>query len=115
MRGASYPTRSSSIWWRSESPPTTVQSGYLLDGFPRTIPQAEAMREREIRIDAVVEIAVPDEDIIERMSGRRATSRLRKNVPRAVQSPGAGRNRRRRPENPWCRGTMTGRPPCDTG
>ena len=46
-------------------------SGYLLDGFPRTIPQAEAMREREIRIDAVVEIAVPDEDIIERMSGRR--------------------------------------------
>ena len=46
-------------------------SGYLLDGFPRTIPQAEAMREREIRIDAVVEIAVPDEDIIERMGGRR--------------------------------------------
>ena len=45
--------------------------GYLLDGFPRTIPQAEAMRERGIRIDAVIEITVPDDDIIERMSGRR--------------------------------------------
>ena len=45
--------------------------GFLLDGFPRTIPQAEAMRAREIRIDAVVEVSVPDESIIERMSGRR--------------------------------------------
>ena len=46
-------------------------NGYLLDGFPRTIPQAVAMRERAVHIDAVVEIAVPDEKIIERMSGRR--------------------------------------------
>ena len=45
--------------------------GFLFDGFPRTIPQAKAMRAREIRIDAVIEIAVPDENIIERMSGRR--------------------------------------------
>ena len=45
--------------------------GFLLDGFPRTIAQAEAMRARQVRIDAVVEITVPDDSIIERMSGRR--------------------------------------------
>ena len=45
-------------------------SGFLFDGFPRTIPQAEALVERGIKIDAVVEIDVPDEDIINRMSGR---------------------------------------------
>ena len=45
--------------------------GFLFDGFPRTIPQAEALIERGINIDAVVEIAVPDQDIIDRMAGRR--------------------------------------------
>jgi adenylate kinase len=45
--------------------------GYLFDGFPRTIPQAEALKEAGIPIDAVVEIDVPDEEIIKRMSGRR--------------------------------------------
>ncbi len=47
------------------------KNGYLFDGFPRTIPQAEAMKEADIAIDAVVEIDVPDEEIIKRMSGRR--------------------------------------------
>ncbi len=46
--------------------------GYLLDGFPRTIPQADAMRELGINIDYVVEISVDDAEIIKRMSGRRA-------------------------------------------
>ncbi|HJM15674.1 MAG TPA: adenylate kinase [SAR86 cluster bacterium] len=46
-------------------------NGFLFDGFPRTIPQAQALVERDINIDSVVEIHVPDEDIIERMSGRR--------------------------------------------
>ncbi len=47
-------------------------NGYLLDGFPRTIPQADAMREFGIDIDHVVEISVDDAEIIKRMSGRRA-------------------------------------------
>jgi adenylate kinase len=46
-------------------------NGFLFDGFPRTIPQAQALVDRDINIDYVVEIHVPDEDIIERMSGRR--------------------------------------------
>jgi adenylate kinase len=45
--------------------------GFLFDGFPRTIPQAEALKEAGISIDAVVEIAVDDAEIIRRMSGRR--------------------------------------------
>ncbi|MEO8145835.1 MAG: adenylate kinase [Betaproteobacteria bacterium] len=46
--------------------------GYLFDGFPRTIPQAEAMRDANVAIDFVLEIDVPAEEIIVRMSGRRA-------------------------------------------
>ncbi|MCW8876345.1 MAG: adenylate kinase [Kangiellaceae bacterium] len=46
-------------------------NGYLLDGFPRTIPQADAMKENGIDVDYVVEIDVDDEEIINRMSGRR--------------------------------------------
>lgn len=46
-------------------------NGFLFDGFPRTIPQAEAMVEAQVNIDHVVEIAVADEDIISRLSGRR--------------------------------------------
>lgn len=45
--------------------------GFLLDGFPRTIPQADAMKEKGIVIDHVIEFDVPDEVIVERMSGRR--------------------------------------------
>ena len=55
------------------------KNGFLFDGFPRTIPQAQALVDRDIPIDAVVEIHVPDQDIIERMSGRR-------------MHPGSGRN-----------------------
>jgi len=47
------------------------QAGYLFDGFPRTIPQAEAMKAAGVAIDYVLEIDVPDQDIIDRMSGRR--------------------------------------------
>ena len=46
-------------------------SGFLFDGFPRTIPQADAMKDAGVKIDYVVEIAVDDAEIIKRMSGRR--------------------------------------------
>jgi adenylate kinase len=46
-------------------------NGYLFDGFPRTIPQADAMRDANLSVDYVLEIAVPDSAIVERMSGRR--------------------------------------------
>src|SRR3990170_8815462 len=46
-------------------------AGYLFDGFPRTIPQAEALRAAGVALDFVLEIEVPAEAIIERMSGRR--------------------------------------------
>lgn len=45
--------------------------GYLFDGFPRTIPQADSMKDAAVRIDYVLEIDVPDRSIVERMSGRR--------------------------------------------
>jgi len=45
--------------------------GFLFDGFPRTIPQADAMKQAGVKLDLVLEIDVPDESIIERMSGRR--------------------------------------------
>ena len=47
------------------------KNGFLLDGFPRTIPQAQAMKDAEIFVNYVIEIKVPDNDIIERLGGRR--------------------------------------------
>lgn len=66
------------------------QSGYLFDGFPRTIPQAQAMKDASVRIDVVLEIHVPDADIIDRMSGRRVhvasgrTYHVKYNPPRTA-------------------------------
>ena len=48
------------------------KNGYLLDGFPRTLAQADAITNAGIQIDAVIEIDVPDSEIVKRMSGRRA-------------------------------------------
>ena len=47
------------------------QKGFLFDGFPRTIPQADAMKDAGVSLDAVVDINVPDTEIIKRMGGRR--------------------------------------------
>ncbi|MDZ7854052.1 MAG: adenylate kinase [Halomonas sp.] len=46
-------------------------NGFLFDGFPRTIPQAQAMKDAEVKIDHVLEIAVDDEEIVQRLAGRR--------------------------------------------
>ena len=46
------------------------RQGYLFDGFPRTLPQADALKDSGVFVDAVVEIDVPDEEIVRRMSGR---------------------------------------------
>ncbi len=50
------------------------KNGFILDGFPRSIPQAEALDEMGVKIDVVLSIEVADEKIIERMSGRRVCS-----------------------------------------
>ncbi len=47
------------------------QNGFLFDGFPRTLPQAEALKRANINLDHVIEIAVPDHEIMNRLSGRR--------------------------------------------
>ncbi len=66
------------------------KNGYLLDGFPRTLPQADAVTNAGIEIDAVIEIDVADEVIVKRMSGRRVhlasgrTYHLEYNPPRVA-------------------------------
>jgi adenylate kinase len=63
-------------------------NGFLFDGFPRTIPQAEAMKQAGVKLDYVLEIDVPDSAIIERLSGRRVhpasgrTYHVRNNPPK---------------------------------
>jgi len=64
------------------------RGGYLFDGFPRTLPQADAMKDAQVAIDVVLEIDVPEADIVDRMSGRRVhvasgrTYHLRYNPPK---------------------------------
>ena len=48
------------------------KAGYMFDGFPRTLPQADAMKDAGVPLDFVLEVDVPDAEIVERMSGRRA-------------------------------------------
>jgi adenylate kinase len=86
------------------------KNGYLFDGFPRTIPQAQAMKDAGVPIEFVLEIDVPDSDIIERMAGRRAhlasgrTYHVKFNPPKVegkddVTGEAAGPARRRQGRN----------------
>ena len=68
-------------------------NGYLFDGFPRTIPQADALKEAGIGLDYVVEISVPEEEIIKRMSGRRISPGQRSKPSHGVQPAQSGRRR----------------------
>ena len=71
------------------------KSGYMFDGFPRTIPQAEAMKAAGVPIDYVLEIDVPDGDIVERMGGRRVHVASGPDLPCQVQPAQGGRQGRR--------------------
>ena len=67
------------------------QPGVLLDGFPRTLAQAKALQDAGVEIDCVIEIQVPDENIVERMSGRRmhaASGRVYHVTHNPPQQPG---------------------------
>ncbi len=69
-------------------------NGFLFDGFPRTIPQADAMKAAGVKIDAVLEIDVPDQAIIERMSGRRVHPGIGPHLSRQIQPAQSRRHRR---------------------
>jgi adenylate kinase len=70
-------------------------NGFLFDGFPRTIPQADAMKAAGVKLDHVLEIDVPDAAIIERMSGRRVHRGVGPHLPRQIQPAEGGRQGRR--------------------
>lgn len=88
--------------------------GFLFDGFPRTIPQADALKDAGVRIDAVVEIDVADEEIIKRMSGRRVHPASGRTYHLVFNPPGK-RARMTRPGSPWYSGTTTRKRPCVSG
>ena len=62
------------------------ENGFILDGFPRTIPQAQALLDSGIDIDKVLDIEVPDEKITKRMSGRRVCSKCAKLIILNIRS-----------------------------
>ena len=80
------------------------KNGFILDGFPRTIPQAEALDKMGVAIDKVIDLEVSDEAIVERMSGRRVCENCgasyhilykKPGVPRADDKPETVRERLR--------------------
>jgi len=67
-------------------------NGYILDGFPRTVPQAEALDKMGVKLDAVVSLEVADEAIVERMSGRRVCAKCGKSYHVVYNPSSMGEN-----------------------
>ena len=67
-------------------------NGFILDGFPRTVPQAAALRDMGVELDAVISIEVPDEVIVERMSGRRVCDKCGASYHLISKPPKDGKN-----------------------
>ena len=90
-------------------------NGYLFDGFPRTVPQAEAMKTAGVPIDYVLEIDVPDDAIIERMSGRRVHLASGRTYHVEVQPAAGRRARTTSPARRWSSARTTRRRRCASG
>ena len=76
------------------------KNGFILDGFPRTIPQAEALDKMGIVIDKVIDIEVPDEKIVQRMSGRRVCEACGASYHMLYKKPEGGRSLRQMRRHP---------------
>ena len=75
----SSPTRSPWRWCATGSPRTTRKAGFLLDGFPRNVPQAETLKkmlaELDTKLTVVLELVVDEDEVVRRLSGRRTCRR----------------------------------------
>ena len=83
------------------------KNGFILDGFPRTIPQAEALDKMGIVIDKVIDIEVPDEKIVQRMSGRRVCEACGASYHILYKKTRGGRSFAANAEAPWFSARMT--------
>lgn len=86
-------------------------NGFLFDGFPRTIPQAEALVSAGVELDAVVEIAVEDEEIVQRIAGRRVHEASGR-VYHIVYNPPKSRAKMTSPAKSWYSARTTPKKPC---
>ncbi len=86
-------------------------NGFLFDGFPRTIPQAEALVTAGVELDHVVEIAVDDEEIVQRIAGRRVHEPSGR-VYHTVYNPPKLPARTMSPVKTWCSARTTPKKPC---